>query len=106
MTPSWARWRASEPFTVGVEEELMLLDPADWSLAQEIDAVLPALPPDLASHLTAETHGAVIELTSDPHATVPAAVGGLAGVRARLHDWLGDRGLRAAAAGTHPSTVW
>jgi carboxylate-amine ligase len=106
MTPSWARWRASEPFTVGVEEELMLLDPADWSLAQEIDAVLPALPPDLASHLTAETHGAVIELTSDPHATVPAAMGELAGVRARLHDWLGDRGLRAAAAGTHPSTVW
>ena len=80
----------------------MLLDPADWSLAQEIDAVLPALPPDLASHLTAETHGAVIELTSDPHATVPAAMGELAGVRARLHDWLGDRGLRAAAAGTHP----
>ena len=84
----------------------MLLDPADWSLAQEIDALLPVLPPDLASHLTAETHGAAIELTSDPHATVPAAMRELTGLRVRLHDWLGDRGLRAAAAGTHPSTVW
>ena len=31
----------SEPFTVGVEEEVMLLDPDDWALAQEIDDVLP-----------------------------------------------------------------
>ena len=26
MTPNWARWRPSKPFTVGVEEELLLVD--------------------------------------------------------------------------------
>ena len=28
-------------YTLGVEEEVMLLDPHDWSLAQQIDDVLP-----------------------------------------------------------------
>ena len=46
----WAAWAAAtEPaYTVGVEEEVMLLDPQDWSLAQQIDRVLPALAPELA----------------------------------------------------------
>jgi glutamate---cysteine ligase / carboxylate-amine ligase len=106
MTPSWARWCSSEPFTVGVEEEVMMVRPGDWSLAQEIDAVLPEVPADLAEHMTAETHGAAIELATDPHASVGAAVDQLAGLRRRLQDVLGGQGLRAAAAGTHPSTVW
>ncbi len=61
--------------------------------------MLPVLPPDLASHLTAETHGAAIELTSDPHATVPAAMRELTGLRVRLHDWLGDRGCEQPQPG-------
>jgi glutamate---cysteine ligase / carboxylate-amine ligase len=106
VTPSWARWRRSEPFTVGVEEEVMMVRPEDWSLAQEIDAVLPEVPADLAEHMTAETHGAAIELATDPHPSVGAAVDQLAALRARLEDVLEEQGLRAAAAGTHPSTVW
>jgi glutamate---cysteine ligase / carboxylate-amine ligase len=105
-TPSWARWQPSEPFTVGLEEEVMLLRPTDWSLAQEIDAVLPAVPPEVAERMTAETHGAAIELATDPHASVTAAVDQLAELRTSLAGVLERQGLRAAAAGTHPSTVW
>ncbi len=36
-------FEASTDFTVGIEEEVMLLDPRDWSLASRIDDVLPAL---------------------------------------------------------------
>jgi carboxylate-amine ligase len=46
--PAWACWNtavAEAPWTVGVEEEVMLLDPSDWSLASRIDDVLPALSP-------------------------------------------------------------
>ncbi len=32
------------PFTIGVEEELMILDPDDWSLAQSIEELLAAGP--------------------------------------------------------------
>ena len=106
MTPNWARWRPSKPFTVGVEEEVMMVRPGDWSLAQEIDAVLPEVPPDLAAHMTAETHGAATELATDPYATVGEAIEQLAHLRSRLEDVLERHGLRAAAAGTHPSTVW
>ena len=106
MTPNWARWRPSKPFTVGVEEEVMMVRPGDWSLAQEIDAVLPEVPPDLAAHMTAETHGAATELATDPHATVGEAIEQLAHLRSRLEDVLERHGLRAAAAGTHPSAVW
>jgi carboxylate-amine ligase len=106
MTPNWARWRPSTPFTVGIEEEVMMLRPGDWSLAQEIDAVLPEVPSDIEAHMTAETHGAAIELATDPHQTVGAAIEQLAGLRSGLDDVLEGQGLRAAAAGTHPSTVW
>ena len=28
----WWRWRAGDDYSVGLEEEVMLLDPDDWSL--------------------------------------------------------------------------
>jgi carboxylate-amine ligase len=106
MTPNWARWRPSKPFTVGIEEEVMMLRPRDWSLAQEIDAVLPDVPDDLEQHMTAETHGAAIELATDPHDRIGDAIEQLARLRRSLEDVLEAHGLRAAAAGTHPSAVW
>lgn len=50
--PAWAEWSpgaARSPWTVGVEEEIMLLDPADWSLASRADDVLPVLSPRVAN---------------------------------------------------------
>jgi len=41
--PSWAVWAEGEPYTLGAEEEVMLLNPHDWSLAQQVDRVLPRL---------------------------------------------------------------
>jgi carboxylate-amine ligase len=42
--PAWAAWRRSSrgQLTIGIEEEFMLLDPGDWSLAFRSDAVLAA----------------------------------------------------------------
>ena len=45
--PDWAQWRRTgreRPWTVGIEEELMLLDPADWSLVSAVEEVLASLP--------------------------------------------------------------
>jgi carboxylate-amine ligase len=93
--------------TIGLEEEVMLLDPErDWSLAQRIDDVLPALSPALRERVTAETQSSAIELATDPHATVDAAVAQLAQLRSALARELAPLGLRAATAGTHPSAVW
>ena len=45
----------------------MLLDPSDWSLAQEIERVLDALDPDLARRVDSETHRCVVELGTGVH---------------------------------------
>jgi carboxylate-amine ligase len=103
---SWSDWRASTPYTIGLEEEVMLLDPSDWSLAQRSDDVLPQLPPALTEHVSAETHQGALELSTDPHRTVGAAIEQLAGLRAWLAAELADQGLAAAAAGTHPFALW
>jgi glutamate---cysteine ligase / carboxylate-amine ligase len=104
--PDWARWSATaagRPWTVGIEEEVMLLEPLTWSLANRIDDVLAALPPEVASHASAETHACVIELKTAAHPTVAGAATELARLRQSLDDALRNRlGLRAAAAGTHP----
>ncbi|HLM50344.1 MAG TPA: YbdK family carboxylate-amine ligase [Solirubrobacteraceae bacterium] len=104
--PDWAAWNASTPFTLGVEEEIMMLDPSDWTLAQRIDAVLPVLPAELSAQVAAETHGAAIELTTGVHTAVAGAVGELRRLRRDLAGAIEELGLRAAAAGTHPTAVW
>jgi glutamate---cysteine ligase / carboxylate-amine ligase len=59
--PDWPRWNASEPYTIGIEEEVMVLEP---------------------DHAAAETHRAVIELATSPHRTIAAAADQAAALRA------------------------
>jgi carboxylate-amine ligase len=106
MLPDWARWNArpeQPPWTVGIEEEVMLLDPDSWRLAHRIDDVLPALPPELASHVGAETHACTLELATGVHTTVGSACAELLELRGALEDGLAPLGLRAGVAGTHPA---
>jgi carboxylate-amine ligase len=103
--PAWARWSAAataRPWTVGVEEEAMLLEAGTGAPANRIDEALAALPAWLRAHASPETHACVIELRSTPHATIGALADELAGLRAALWDALAPIGLRPAAAGTHP----
>jgi len=107
--PGWAEWNpaaAGAPWTVGVEEEVMLLDPRDWSLASRVGEALGALPRALAGHAAAETHGCTLELATRPHASAAAAVAELSRLREELAVALAPLGLRAAVCGTHPFAQW
>jgi carboxylate-amine ligase len=105
--PQWAEWnRDSEPWTVGIEEEVMLLDPVTWMPASRSEEALGALRPEVGEHTSAETHGSAVELATDPHGTVGRAVEQLAGLRDGLADTLGDLNLAGAVAGTHPLASW
>jgi carboxylate-amine ligase len=103
---SWNRDAVAEPWTVGVEEEVMLVSPRTWLPASRCEDVLAALPEGLASCARAETHGSALELATVPHATVGAAAAQLAELRAGLADTLEELELRAAVAGTHPTARW
>jgi carboxylate-amine ligase len=103
--PDWAIWSSDPnrpPWTVGIEEEVMLLDPAGWSLAHRIDTLLPELSQRLAGSVSAETHACTLELATGPHATVRAAAAELYALRVALAEELEPLGLRPAVAGTHP----
>ena len=104
--PEWATWREGSNFTVGAEEEIMLLHPGDWSLAQQSARALDAVREPLVGHVTAETQGAVVELSSSPHPDVGALAAELIELRKQLESELSMLGLRPASAGTHAFTVW
>jgi glutamate---cysteine ligase / carboxylate-amine ligase len=102
--PRWARWQPGpgRAYTIGVEEELMLLDPGDRSLAPCSDQVLPRLSAELAGHAAPETHAAVMELRTGIHMEVGAAAAELSALRTRLARELQPMGVVAGCAGLHP----
>ena len=102
----WSAWKASEAWSLGVEEEVMLLDTSTGRLAQVGDHVLPELERRMGERVCSETHRGVAELVTSPHATVRGVVDELAASRAEIETALAPEGLSVAAAGTHPTTTW
>jgi carboxylate-amine ligase len=103
--PDWAHWNpsaAESPWTVGIEEEVMLLEPRTGAPAWRSKDVLVKLAPDLARFVHAETHACALELATDPHPTVGEAIDQLGALRARLARSVRGAGMGVAVAGTHP----
>jgi glutamate---cysteine ligase / carboxylate-amine ligase len=90
---------SSEPFTVGIEEELFCLD--GETLAPQ---PFPREALD-GARLKEELFTSVVELNTGVHRTVAEAVEELASLRARAKDAAGEAGFVLAAAGTWPTAV-
>jgi glutamate---cysteine ligase / carboxylate-amine ligase len=109
MSGHWADWSIAgheAPWTVGVEEEVMLLEPNTWNLTSRSEEVLAALPEEMTGRTAAETHGSALELATEPHADVPSAMDQLRRLRSGLAEVIEPLGIRAAVSGTHPFTLW
>jgi len=85
--------------TIGLEEELLLLDAETLDLAPHAAAVIDALGGDARFKL--EMPAAQLEIVTAPHATVAAAADELAQARAALERAVAGR-FRVAGAGAHP----
>jgi carboxylate-amine ligase len=85
-------------FSVGIEEELLLVDPDDWRLRHDSDAVLEAigLERESARH---DLYAAQIELSSRPSANATEAALELD----RLREAVRASGATVIGAGLHPS---
>src|SRR4051794_16052375 len=108
MSAHWARWStdaARHPWTVGLEEEVMLLDARTWRLANQGEEVLDAAPAALRPSLGAETHACIVELITGVHDTIAGATAELGALRGRLAETCADLGVRAAVSGTHPEAT-
>jgi gamma-glutamyl:cysteine ligase YbdK (ATP-grasp superfamily) len=70
-------------YTIGVEEELMLVRRVDHSLARSSDAALAEPSPEWRTSISPETHASVIELATGIHLKVAEAAAELATLRAQ-----------------------
>src|SRR5262249_37123287 len=89
----------SDVLTIGIEEELILVDPGSFAPAEAIESVLGAVPDP---RVTAEFRAAQVELVTPVGLTVGALRGELAAARAAMVDALGGR-VRLLGAGTPPA---
>jgi carboxylate-amine ligase len=94
-----ALFDAPAPLTVGVEEELMLLDPRTLDLVPRADDALAAVAGD--ARFKRELPAAQLEIVLPPLGSAREAADALRAARARLAERLGG-GFALAAAGAHP----
>jgi carboxylate-amine ligase len=94
------------PFTVGVEEELMILDAEGLDLAQGIEAVLDAVPDELQGQVKPELMQSVLEVATEPCPDVRTAGEQLRALRTGVASICERLGYRIGASGTHPFARW
>jgi len=97
---------ATDPFTMGVEEELQILDPETGDLVSRIDEVLGKAGDDDSENLQTELFQSVVETATDICADVDEVREEVTRLRGRLVDHCEDRGYAIAAASTHPTGRW
>jgi carboxylate-amine ligase len=96
------RFEGGTPFTIGVEEELMLIDGETLDLAHEIEAILAGVPEDLEGQVKPELFQSVLEVATTPCANVGEAADQLVALRRCVTEVAAERGCLVGAAGTHP----
>src|SRR5262245_61150577 len=97
----------SDPYTLGVEEEYMLLDAETFDLVQHIDTVLEAVAGhELEPRINAELMQSVLEIAT-PVCSTPSGIDGqLRYIRGYVSDIARKQGLRVGSAGTHPFSLF
>ena len=97
------RFGCSEPYTIGLEEEYMLLDPETFDLVQRADTILDAgSDGEFAARTSCELFQSEIEGQTPICATVSDAAAELRRLRSHLERAVGEQALVLASAGTHP----
>jgi carboxylate-amine ligase len=94
------------PFTLGIEEELMICDAESLELAQAIEVILGDLPEDLPGEVKPELMQSVLEVATRPCTGVAEAGEELRRLRRVVREVAERNGLAIGAAGTHPAALY
>ncbi|HXY84623.1 MAG TPA: YbdK family carboxylate-amine ligase [Gaiellaceae bacterium] len=96
--------RFGRTLTIGVEEEVMILDAETLELVPAVEIfVAGAEARELPGILKTELHASIVELNSDVSETVDEAVARIVELRAAVQEIASVNGLTIAAAGSHPT---
>jgi glutamate---cysteine ligase / carboxylate-amine ligase len=97
----------SPPFTLGVEEEYMLLDPDSFDLVQHVDTVLTAVQDgEFTERIGPELMQSVIEISTPVCRTAGDVEAELRRLRSYVTEIARGQGLRVGSAGTHPFSLF
>ena len=97
----------SDPFTLGVEEEYMLLDGESFDLVQHIDTVLAAVAGnELEPRINPELMQSVLEVATPVCHTAADVAVQLRQLRSYVCEVARERGMRVGSAGTHPFSLF
>ncbi|HEX4625746.1 MAG TPA: carboxylate-amine ligase [Solirubrobacteraceae bacterium] len=92
-------------YTIGIEEELMILDADTLELANAIEAMLEDPTVD-GGEIKPELHESVLEVATEPCRSTAEAAEQLRGLRAAVREKASARGYTIGSAGTHPFAMW
>jgi carboxylate-amine ligase len=96
-----------EPYTLGIEEEYMLLDPESFDLVQRIDTVLAAIVGhEDEARMKPELMQSTLEVATPVCRTAGDADRELRRLRQAVRGIAADNGLRVGSAGTHPFSLF
>jgi glutamate---cysteine ligase / carboxylate-amine ligase len=95
---------AGHAYTIGIEEELMILDPESLELVNAIETMLDD--PSSVGEIKPELMESVLEISTDPCAGIPEARGQLRALRIKVADIAAANKLAIGSAGTHPFAMW
>src|ERR687889_941972 len=90
-------------YTVGIEEELMICDGQSFDLVNAIESMLQDAP---RGDIKPELMESVLEISTDPCATLAEAADQLKALRRQVSESAQERGLAIGSAGTHPFALW
>jgi glutamate---cysteine ligase / carboxylate-amine ligase len=97
----------SDPYTLGVEEEYMLLDGETFDLVQHIDTVLEAVAGhELEPAINAELMQSVLEIATPVCHTPGEVADQLRQIRGYVIGVAREQGMRVGSAGTHPFSLF
>ena len=90
-------------FTIGVEEELMIVDGETLDLVNAIESFLEDSP---AGAIKPELMESVLEVSTDPCSSIGEAERQLRALRGQVREIGAQKGLAIGSAGTHPFAMW
>ena len=98
---------AGDQYTLGVEEEYMLLDNESFDLVQHVDTVLSAAQNgELTDRIGPELMQSVVEISTPVCKGVADVDAELRKLRGLVSGIAGERGMRVGSAGTHPFSLF
>jgi carboxylate-amine ligase len=95
-------------YTIGIEEELMIVDADSYELVNAIESLLEdaRAADSTAGEIKPELMESVLEIATRPAANTAEAGQQLRALRRQVHDIAARRGLTIGSAGTHPFALW